>query len=380
MHVWRWWSSAAVLSLCLLARPSAAQVRGPVAPVATPTTATAPAEPPLVTTLATRPPAPTWAPVPASKTAIDAFVHGEAEALKVADPMNAAAIKDSILAGVVPLPPKTKGPVPVEYQSMYGDAIARELGSLAVDPKLPGHAQLNAIIAIASIKSISCDVALRNALPSSNVAVRYWAAKGLNDILTDLKDVPKAFKAACDDLKKALATEKSPLVQTAILKALGTAGADGAGHTAILDFLTREATALQAGAPTPAENQAIATGLSSLKDIISGGVAVTPPDDANAAQVIVNVMSFSGQRLWLADPTGASQTVAQKAPVAAIARAGATAINAIARGPKVVEPRVNDRSTPAEILGGIKTITGGDVDAGTIATVYKTVTPPPTLK
>ena len=252
MHVWRWWSSAVILSLGLIARQTAAQ-SGPLGPAAPGPAATAPAAPPVIVLAPLpRPTPPAWYPPagPASERAIRAFIDGEAAALKAADPVNAALIKDNVVSGITITSKTPVGPVPITFLTPYTDEVAKAFGPLALNPKLPIHVQLNAIITIAKMNSIFCDAPLREALSSSDPAIRYWGAKGLGYIINDLKFVPIAFKAAITALTKDLAAEKTALVQQEILRTLAKSGAVTAAPD-IVDFLARQAIAFKASPPPP---------------------------------------------------------------------------------------------------------------------------------
>lgn len=107
----------------------------------------------------------------------------------------------------------------VDRDADAGD-IAKNLGPVT-ESSTNHNAALNAAIAVARLKSISTEKTLESMLTNPDATIRYWAAKGLGDLLPMLKPLPTALKRATDSLNTALDAEKDDIVRAALQRALG---------------------------------------------------------------------------------------------------------------------------------------------------------------
>jgi hypothetical protein len=138
---------------------------------------------------------------------------GDVTAIQAANAEDAVKIRDRILK---------EAPTDIISRDRYGADVARAFGPVAQSNKNP-DAQLNAAILISEMQTISTDSTLERLLSTAEADVRYWAAKGLAALMPRLKPVG-GVGAAVSALQAARKTEKEPLVQAQIDRALTAAG------------------------------------------------------------------------------------------------------------------------------------------------------------
>ena len=264
-------------------------------------------------------------------------------------------------------------------QEMLGQHLDGPWAKLLQDNTNP-DAQLNAAILIAQAKALSADAALETLMvPNSNAAIRYWGAKGLENILPELMKVGgAAVTRALNALNNTIAHETSGVVKQEIIRALGAAGDVPALQTAA-DALASQ---LQSG---PADHETIdaaATAMIQLDALIKKGATIDKAKVANSAAMIA---SFSAQQLQAMQarqnasgapgdiPTAYSDSV-RAAVIAAVnvlnGAAGKTAFTAPGK-----------EAGPDEIQFNVDGITGSSSSgAGSLQKIIPGVPVPPAIK
>ena len=241
-------------------------------------------------------------------------------------------------------------------------------------------AQLNAAILIAQAKALSADAALENIMiPNSNAAIRYWGAKGLENILPELMKVGgDAVKRALTALNTTIAHETSGVVKQEIIRALGAAG-DGAALETAADALASQ---LQAG---PADHETIdaaATAMSQLDALMKKGATIDKAKVANSAAMIA---SYSAQQLPAMQKRLQESGGPGDIPPAysdSVRAAVTAAINVLndAAGKNAFTPPGKD-SGPDEIQFNVDSITGSaSAGAGSLQKIFPNVPVPSAIK
>ncbi|MEI8196010.1 MAG: HEAT repeat domain-containing protein [Phycisphaerae bacterium] len=351
MQVRRWqagiWTATVLAATLGLAVPLGAQSK-PAAPVAE-----APAAPlPLL-----------WS---ADAATINDYMKVQAKRLAMATTgEEAVAIRTEVLT-VLQTPKGTTGTPSAGFMQNYTNAAVAEFGPL-LDSKT-ATTSLNAVILLAETKHINTDAALLSALGNSNAAVRYWAARGLYNVLPGLKDLRQANDRAVAGLTTAAGSEKSPLVQAEIVRALSNSG-DPKAVQPVLETMDKMAASFRAKMPTAGDLLAASTVLQCAKDL----AAATPlkkPDDLLAVQATAGLMYFAGTGLTnqYADREEPG-ALSARAQLIELSNAGCALINKIA-AKDVVTLGAGRGSKMSEVLDGIQKLTGGAVDKGTLSSLF----------
>ncbi|HVS70735.1 MAG TPA: HEAT repeat domain-containing protein [Phycisphaerae bacterium] len=147
-------------------------------------------------------------------TARAGYVEDQAKAMESATPEQAITIRNDVLKAA---------PTGVLDRDKYGSEVCHAFTHIISDAKNP-DAALNSAILIAKLGTLSTDATLEAMLKNPDPAIRYWAAKGLEGIMTTLAKLPSAQKEAVTALTDAQAAEKSDIVKSAIARALHAAG------------------------------------------------------------------------------------------------------------------------------------------------------------
>lgn len=166
-------------------------------------------------------------------------------------------------------------------------------------------ARLNSAMLIAELKGLDNDAALEGMLKNSDASVRFWAARGLGDLASDLKGVGGgATGRAVTALQNAVKTEKSGVVIQEITKALATYG----DPAAIRECLHTVIVQINANQPDVEMLHAAAAGLEALAPKVAGETAAEKTDSANLA---MQLASLSAQQLvaYKATLDAASETL-----------------------------------------------------------------------
>ena len=214
----------------------------------------------------------------------------DAAAMLAAKGFDAVQLRNQILDDLTKMPVTTKDAY-VGTDMLGGSALKGPFANLL---RQTGNtdAQLNTAILIAQAHALSADGALETIMiPNSNSAIRYWGAKGLENILPELMKVGgDAVKRALTALNTTIATEKSGVVKQEIIRALGAAGDVAALQTAANALAAQ----LAAG---PADHETIdaaGTAMSQLDALLKKGATV---DKTNVARSAAMIASYSAQQL-----------------------------------------------------------------------------------
>lgn len=348
MQVRRWhagiWTATVLAALLGLAAPLGAQTK----PVTT--AAVAPAAPlPLL-----------WS---ADATTINDYMKVQAKRLAAAASGDeAVALRTEVLA--VLLPSKTApGTTPsASFMQNFTNAAVTEFGPLFNSSS--ATTSLNAVILLSETKHINTDAALLGALSHPNPAIRYWAARGLYNILPGLRDLRQASERAVSGLTDAVKSEKSPLVQAELVRALSNS-ADPKALQPVLTIMDKMAATLRTKTPSPSDLLAATTVLQSAKDLLAA-TSLKKPDDLIAVQATAGLMYFAGTALTNQygdrDEPGA---LSARTQLIELSTAGCALINKIA-AKEVVSITASRGSKMSDVLDSIQKLTGGAVDKGTL--------------
>ena len=321
---------------------------------------------------------------------IKAFVVEQASLLKAA-PGSAEAVKvrQEVLAALRTT--KTRaGAAPSDFQRKLARAVADDFGPLVLDDK--PNVALNAVmtVALVGVGQIETDSALVAALKSPNASVRYWAAKGLVDLIgvPSFKLIGGAYMRAVDGLGGALRLENSPLVREQLIKALTASGSVKAVDP-LLDALKTMSLTMQSTPPdgvtlvAAKANIDALTALAGKSDKSLDGTPDAPmlplhvldnPRVVMAVQATVNLMSFSAQHLLAAGGTPAAANL--QGDVFNVAKAGVDLINKLAGKEVAALGGLKASSSVADMVDTIRVLTGGDAEDGKVQGAFKTVKKP----
>lgn len=285
MQLWRRWNTALALALALTAALSGAAMAqtAPPAPgaAAAATSTLAPATP-----------------LPKTVGEISAFVKAEAKRMaSAATATDALEVRRHIMTAIVP----TAGSGPNhEFRSKFAQEVASNFLELTASDK-PAIA-LNAIILIADQTTnvsmnlratLGTDNAMVKALGAKHPAVRYWAAKGLGQVIRPLEQIQAAHRRAISGMTTQLAKEPSPLVQAEIMRSLAIAGAKP-GADAVRDYLATKSKAAANGSYVPSDVEAIGTAFAALESL-AGHLTLNPAEKTALVQDVANLIGFSEQ-------------------------------------------------------------------------------------
>jgi len=338
----------------------------------------APPTPKPAEVVATLPGAPSPIKWTATDDEINSYVKAQAKRLAAATGEDALHVRTEILS--IPLPSETQtGNPSATFMQSYTNAVVNNLTPLLNDSHTA--TALTAIITLAQLHHINTDSALEVGLQNASPAVRYWAARGLYDILPDLRPVGSAFDRAVSSLADALKTETAPLVKAEMVRSLGHSG-DAKAVDPIIAALSQIAANAKAKMPDEAALLTASTSLSGAAEL----AGITPsviakPQQTPLVQAAAGILYFSASQL-VATFGDDDKPGVQGAKLALIdvANNGATLFNKLAGKDIANFGGLNRSSKPSEILVAIQKLTGGQVDDGTLITVFDGVVPPAKVK
>ncbi|NNM84295.1 MAG: HEAT repeat domain-containing protein [Phycisphaerales bacterium] len=260
----------------------------------------------------------------------------------------------------------TSHPASAIFMDAYGNAINQTFSPLL------GHSAtaLNAIITIAQVNDMSTQPALEQALTSTNASVRYWAAKGLGNILGQLSALPPAYRQAIHRLEAALAIEKDPVVKMGIADALSQASAPTAKSAALV------VTALGAFASNyalvPPNNLPVCVGtIHALEAMLSKGAVLEPAVQEHAMQSLARIMSFTAQYYQAGLLNRTQALVAVDA-----LRACGDAMDAISHSQKFSLTTLDAQTDKSQVLLTVNGLTGDTQEKGLLQELYPKVAAP----
>ena len=178
-------------------------------------------------------------------------------------------------------------------QNKYADASASIYGSKKVFEKTNPEGALNAIITLVDFKALPTDAALRNQLVNPQPAIRYWAAKGLTQIMPNIVSVRGlTLTKAVEALNNALKSETNGAIKAQIIRAINAVG-DPMELQKPLDTLKSD---LQTNVPDAATLQAARMAIDSLNTLVAGGTTLTPAEQNALVTSAAHLASFACQQ------------------------------------------------------------------------------------
>ena len=308
----------------------------------------------------------------ADAAAINDYMKIKAKRLAAAaSSEDAVALRTEVLANLQPTTVNIGSPSAGFLQSFTNAEVA-EFGPLVNSTS--STTALNAVILLAETKHINTDAALLSALSNPNPAIRYWAARGLYNVLPGLKDLKQARDRAIAGLITAAQSEKSALVQAEIVRSLSGSG-DAKAVGPVVAVMDKLAAGFRGKAPTPGDLLAATTALQSAKEL-AAATAFKKPDDLLAVQAAAGMMYFAGAALTnqYADREEAGALNA-RTQLVELSTAACGLINKIA-GKDVVIFSASRGNKMSEVLESIQKVTGGTVDKGTLTNLFPGFIPP----
>lgn len=337
MQVRRWWQVLPVVLVSMLMAPTVG-----AAPAAAPGSATISPD--------------------SSPSTVASVLNAKAAQLAAAAPGEANDIRESVLSSV-------SGNPPAVFLQTFANAAVDAFEPLLQNNK--PHVALNAVMILAQIKHIDTDRALVQALTNKNPAVRFWAAKGMADILPGLRQVP-AFSRDVAAVAAALGKETSFPAAGAMAEALGASGDPSAVQplVAFLDRLEKEF-----------REEPDATVMDPTIDAVTAvgelGSAISQQNQTPAAaQKVVNLMSLAAQYLQNRVVNNPGTAEGHKSLVFNLGSAGVTALNRLGARPTLTW-RVRINQDAAIICDEINTNAGSPSVKGRAQTSLQGVKQPP---
>ncbi len=256
---------------------------------------------------------------------------------------------------------------------------AEKLGT-ALEPVIKGanvDAAINAIVLLVDLDVLFADRALVNALPNPNPAIRYWAAKGLGNIMDRTRNVgPAAVAKLNGQLRDQLKVETSGIVKQQILRALAASG-DVASLSDALLFLAQT---LEKSPPDIGAINASTVGLDGLLAAIKAGATLNPTEKADALNALAQTLSFTSQHnLALAEKDILPD--AQASAAVDLARSGVALLNALADKEIAKLPNnINNSSSAGELFLGVSGIVGSPKVPGDLQKTFPAIPAPGEIK
>lgn len=205
-------------------------------------------------------------------------------------------MRDKIIAAMKSLPNSSD-------KSVYATKVCDDFSApnVGVNSKRP-EVRLNSAILVHDLNTLSTDKYLEQMIANDDPSVRYWAARGLYDISSQINSTGGlTLQRAVNALAGRGKVETSGIVETEIIKDLKEFQAAGP----LLDALESVTGQMEAAIPDVAMLQTVAVGL----DFISKSMANLPKD--KAANVAARAASFAVQQevcnekvIKASDPSG----------------------------------------------------------------------------
>jgi hypothetical protein len=277
---------------------------------------------------------------------------------------DAAAVRDLVLRDA----PKETDTI---ARDKYAGDVARALGGL-LDSENP-DARLNTSIIIHELGTLSTDSILRKMLTNKDPVVRYWGAKGLGNIATNLKRLGgAALTGAINDLRKQATAEKEGVVEQEIIRTLIQYG-DVEG---VINGIENINSIVEKVIPERGALDALAIGAAFLEKSIGGAPAA---EKERAAGALARAASFTAQqqmnlKMAQGDAMPAGYGTAVNAVVDAAVRAmGAAAGKAFPWTPGTAS------TSPEELWLKLPDVVGSGSKKGALQTALPKVGVPPQI-
>lgn len=233
------------------------------------------------------------------ESAVRAYVEKQADDLKTAVTTSGALTARE--AALLPIR-ASGGPVAANWRYAYSRVLVevfRKLLSKDVDAKV----QLHAIIALADPDvdaKASQDRALVQALETStNPAVRYWAATGLQNAIPGLAGLPSDAGNAIKSVQSAVQKEDSPVALAAMYGALRNAALAWPQtdiYPTIATGFSRQADSLKQHGYTRAQASAAIAGMQAVIDVQVKGQKPNPDEVTALLTSALTVASYAAEQ------------------------------------------------------------------------------------
>ena len=277
--------------------------------------------------------------------------------------------KDEIIAGAKGLDPTA--------QNAYAVAVCQAIENQKLLESKNADTQAIAVITVVELNALNTDGFLIRALTNANPAVRYWAAKGLGQIMDRLRRAA-ASGAAVKALQGQLKVETSGIVKAQILNAIALSG----DFKEVLAAAKRLEADMKAKAPDAGTIDAARTAVDALdffiEDADSKGTPLPKADCLDAATVTTHLASYAAQGNHnLNDkkvlPPG-NQDAARY-----LAESGVKLLNAVGKT-KISLPAAKSTDGPDELLLEVNSVMGSkSIGDGEIQKTLPEVTIPETI-
>lgn len=237
----------------------------------------------------------------ASVADIDAYMQSQKSAMESADADTAARIRLDVESGVAK---SATGAAPsAEFVIDYVSSATKAFGPLVKGDNK--HARLAATILLANLSRANeaPDLALGDALLSSESAIRYWAAKGYYYIIPKYMSFsPTLRESALAKVRNALKNETEPLVRAELYRTLGHAKDTSPDTGALLlHFLRNSVDGMKAKQPSATALNAVAQGFIAAQSYVDAGGPYSNGDRNALLQVVADSVSFPVQHLLAID-------------------------------------------------------------------------------
>lgn len=278
-----------------------------------------------------------------------------ADAAKLARDLDAAHgkdavdIKDGIVAGAKGLDPPAKNKYAESFCKAFDDAHLLDSKNV--------EAQLNAIITIVELDALNTDSFLKPALKNSNPSVRYWAAKGLGQIMDRLLRAGAAGPTS-KALQAQLGVETSGIVKLQIVQAILAASDPSRGGDIknAIEALATLKDAMQTSAPDAAAIKAATVATKALNDFLPLLPApLAKADQTRLLTAAAHAASFAAQQDVSLNDKKTLPDGNQSAAVE-LAQSAVTLVNTI--GKLRLAPAIRPGDGPDELLLAVNSITG----------------------
>jgi hypothetical protein len=288
--------------------------------------------------------------------------------LEAAHGKDAVDIKDGIVA-----PAKTMSP---PDKNKYAESMCKAFDDAHLLDSKNVEAQLNAIMTIVELDALDTDSFLKPALKNANPSVRYWAAKGLGQIMDRLVRAGASgpvIKALQDRLK----VETSGVVKQQIVSAIAASN----DFKEVLAALKLLAADLQKNAPDASTIKAAWVAVDALKKIYDAPPPAAPIAKADATEAVASAAaatSFAAQQNFALNdkkllPSGNQDAARQ------LAESAVTLFNTVGKL-RLSLPPVKPTDGPEELLLEVNSITGSpSIPTGELQKTMPEVTAPPAI-
>ncbi len=257
-----------------------------------------------------------------------------------------------------------------EFRYRYAHTVGVQCAKLLTNK----NAALNAIIVIADMRDISVETALENGLSNHNPAVRYWAAKGLGEILNTLSVIRAAFHRAIAKLGAALKAETDPIVRQRIEDTL-VEPRNPPRQAASLLIGALATTAKGFAASPPHDLESVVSGITDVNKLLKKNVTLNAVQTRAAVSAVSRLISFSAQ--WY----DTRQIPLDEKPfVPQVMAAAGVLLDRLGKTTDFSGLKTGPKPDPVSLLLKVNNVTGSPGAPGEIQKVFPGVKSPPRIK